>query len=165
MVETVTDDDFTKKLDILAGIDAWQVIDGTGIRGIASRVQWPKNRSGKPTYEAFESFTIRESLASGGRTELGKKLDAINNGFLYPQYTAQAYIGVMHEGPILYICVMDTKLLFEYIKKYPQELGHVVNPIDGNIFAVAWIKNIRCHGYLVQYHKPILNTAEWRKFD
>lgn len=38
-VEGVTDADFARQLDIAGGIDAWQLVNSGGIRGIASRVQ------------------------------------------------------------------------------------------------------------------------------
>lgn len=51
-VESVSDNDFAKELDARAGIDSWLVgVDGH-MRGLASRVQWPRG-------DAFTTFTIR----------------------------------------------------------------------------------------------------------
>lgn len=83
-VESVTSTAFAQDLDVLAGVDAWQVRRPDGMRPIASRVQagWGK----------WETFTIRWSLLSGGRTEIDKRLDAIRLGFLFPSLTVQAYL-------------------------------------------------------------------------
>jgi hypothetical protein len=86
-VEAVAATSFKDELDLLAGIDAWQIQHSpSGIRGLASRVQW-----GHDHY----SFSIRTALPSGKETEYQKRLRAIENaeeGLLYPHLTIQAYL-------------------------------------------------------------------------
>jgi len=107
-VESVTEKGFGIKLDTLAGIDAWQVTENpSGIRGIASRVQWV---GGKKRYD---SFTIRTELASGNETEMQKRLRAINNpeeGCLYPHLTVQAFLNEKG-GKLLSVAAIKTKEL------------------------------------------------------
>jgi hypothetical protein len=83
-VESVTSAGFAKQLDVLAGVDAWQVVDESGMRPLASRVQAGWGR--------INTFTIRWSLPSGARTEIDKRIDAIRDGYLYPAVTVQAYL-------------------------------------------------------------------------
>lgn len=85
-VEGVTESKFTKTLDVLSGIDAWQIIDDLGIRGIASRVQWKTD---------YTTFTVRRSLPSGGTTEWQKNLKAAElaqRGFIRCHLVVQAYV-------------------------------------------------------------------------
>lgn len=82
----VEGDDFneTKRLlDTLAGIDLFSANHSKGMRGVASRVQWGR---------AWRTFTIRKERKSGVKTEHEKRKYAIENGFLYPKITMQAYI-------------------------------------------------------------------------
>jgi hypothetical protein len=88
-VEAVAEKDFKDELDLLAGIDAWQVqYNPTAMRGIASRVQWGGSH---------DSFSVRTRLPSGNETEFQKRLRAIQNsdsGHLFPHVTIQAYLNV-----------------------------------------------------------------------
>ena len=83
-VEGVTIDEMAKLLDTLAGIDVWHIDSLRGIRGLASRIQ--------TTSRDWHTFTIRKSRASGAKTEYEKRKLAIENGYLYPYFTMQAYI-------------------------------------------------------------------------
>ncbi|WP_363796694.1 hypothetical protein ABU614_15560 [Lysobacter firmicutimachus] len=106
-VEAVAEKNFRDELDLLSGIDAWQILDGrTGMRGIASRVQWG---------QAHSSFTIRTRVASGQETEFHKRLRAIRNieeGHVYPHLTVQAYLD-QRKGRLLAAAVVRTKELIE----------------------------------------------------
>lgn len=86
-VEAVAEKNFKDELDLLAGIDAWQVqYAPTAIRGIASRVQWGVSH---------DSFSVRTRLPSGNETEFQKRLRAIQNvdsGHIFPHVTIQAYL-------------------------------------------------------------------------
>jgi len=85
-VESVTAQRMAKMLDLLAGIDAWQVNNEHGVRGITSRVQW-----GYP----HNSFTVRARTPRGNPTELEKRLAALDSpqsGWLFPALTCQAYL-------------------------------------------------------------------------
>ena len=57
-----------------------------GLRGITSRVQWWKD---------YQTFTVRIERPNGALTEYTKRLTTIkrvNEGFLYPYWTIQAYL-------------------------------------------------------------------------
>lgn len=103
-VESVSQSGFARELDMFAGIDAWQLLDdrvaGAALRGIASR------RQIGPT--AWDTFTIRRSLASGNPTEYQKRKAALedNSGYLYPHLTVQAY---MDNGRLLSVGVAETR--------------------------------------------------------
>lgn len=105
-VEAVATADFKDDLDLLAGIDAWQVDRGIPMmRGLASRVQW----GGR-----YDSFSIRYRLPSGQPTEFTKRLTSIHNkgkGYLFPHFTVQAYLD-QHGGNLLSCAVIETEALF-----------------------------------------------------
>ena len=90
-VEILKDDEIAKELDVLCGIDIWQVIDGQGARGIASRVQNETRESKKGIN--WKTFTIRYSRNdTGAKTEYHKRKEAIETGrYIYPFLTCQAY--------------------------------------------------------------------------
>lgn len=100
-VESVTSNDFASQLDMLSGIDAWQVAEGlAGMRGIASRVQYGTS---------YDSFTVRTTLPSGADTELQKRQAALADpdaGWLYPALTVQAYV---KDGTLLTAAMVRTK--------------------------------------------------------
>jgi len=95
-----------RDIDILAGIDAWHMLDSQGVmRGIASRVQWgPKN---------WRTFTIRKSRPTGATTELAKRLyalDHLDQGWLFPSLTIQAYVTEKREGRLLGAAIIHVGL-------------------------------------------------------
>ena len=106
-VEATSDAEFAKTLDMLAGIDAWQVLTSpAAMRGLASRVQWGP---------AHNSFTVRIALPSGTETEYHKRIRALDNreqGYLYPHLTVQAYLDQVG-GTLLSAAVVRTADLFE----------------------------------------------------
>jgi hypothetical protein len=82
-VETITTAEFTRELDLSAGVDYW-LVRHQGIHGMASRVQY-KHR--------YDTFTIRKSLPSGKETELQKRMRFVyGEGWIGPYYTCQAYV-------------------------------------------------------------------------
>lgn len=82
-IESVTETSVANKLDSVAGVDAWDFDMGSGVRGVASRVQFDY---------PYDTFTIRKSRGSGAETEFDKRLRQINNGLLKVDYTVQAYV-------------------------------------------------------------------------
>lgn len=84
IVEGITAENMARLLDTLGGIDAWHIRDDRGIRGIALRVQ--------TSVRSWRTFTIRKSRVSGAKTEYEKRKYAIENNYLYPYLTFQAYI-------------------------------------------------------------------------
>jgi len=128
-VETNTADFLAHSLDTLAGIDAWQVIQYTGVRGIASRVQrgakwWP-------------TFTIRFRRASGQPTEYHKRLRALkNHDFVYPYFTVQAYI--TPDAHTLLACAVTTTTKLYALAESPV-CQIQTNPQDGTQFkCIRW---------------------------
>ena len=106
-VEASSDAEFAKTLDMLAGIDAWQVLSSpAAMRGLASRIQWGQARN---------SFTVRIALPSGAETEYHKRIRALDQpelGFLYPHLTVQAYLD-QAGGALRSAAVVRTADLFE----------------------------------------------------
>jgi hypothetical protein len=132
-VETVTSAGFTKELDLLAGVDAWQIIDDRGMRGLASRVQFDDRD--------WSTFTIRKRLPSGRETEWHKRLRWYNDrdrGWLGPHLTCQAYTRRATEGlePIS-AAIVRTRDIVGAI-----QLGHSyerTNRADRNVMAcIDW---------------------------
>lgn len=115
-VESVTAEGMTKTLDVLAGIDAWQVIDNRGyMRGIASRVQ-----EIRPGEKLWNTFTVRSRRANGAATEYAKRLGAIrqsSDGALYPGLTVQAYVRDFSNGPLLSAAVVRTVDLIMWFER------------------------------------------------
>lgn len=113
-VETMNSE-LAKQLDIMAGIDLWQVSDGH-VRGIASRVQWPPAALA-PDGEPWDTFTIRYERDSGAKTEFEKRREAIKTGqWIFPYLTVQAYVsdnGV--EPEILSVAIVKTSTLYSFL--------------------------------------------------
>ncbi|MCE1183393.1 MAG: hypothetical protein LWW81_13990 [Rhodocyclales bacterium] len=106
-VEAVTTNDFKDELDLLAGIDAWQInVETPMIRGMASRIQWRSR---------YDTFSIRFKLPSGQPTEFDKRKISIANkqyGHLFPHITVQAYLSEPGGG-LLSCAAITTENLFE----------------------------------------------------
>lgn len=154
-VEGVTDIGFAKSLDMIAGIDAWQIFENENnlkcMRGIASRVQWYRKEWDK-SYP-FNTFTIRYSLASGSATEYDKRVYAINNKndyILFPAVTIQSYLG--ESGlPIFSIGIIFTK---ELIKAATEHIWPEIPVEYGNtMLKLSWDKLIQFN-YNIYIHEP-----------
>ncbi len=162
-VESVTAKDFERQLDMLSGIDAWQIVDGVGIRGISSRIQWVKPGRGWPT------FTIRKSRSSGAKTEWAKRVEAKqnpDNGFIKPGLIVHAYVQFpRRKGDLEYVCMCKCDDLFSLAtddrKANTTKLSEMdfqpekawyeqVNPTDGNTFAVFPVERLRSLGIRVK---------------
>lgn len=127
-VEASSDAEFAKTLDMLAGIDAWQVLTSPGaMRGLASRVQW-----GHP----YNSFTVRVALPSGADTEYHKRIRALENrelGYLYPHLTVQAYLD-KRGGKLLSAAVVRTEALFKKARLLVENRGKLRLEERSNLF-------------------------------
>lgn len=127
-VELVSKAEFSKHLDILAGIDVWHQFDtlsaGPALRGIASRVQWVPAR-------CFDTFTVRRSLRSGEPTEYQKRMAALTEGrgALFPYFTVQAYID-RDDGVLLHGAFARTEDVLAAVSEDRVR----VNPVDGSTF-------------------------------
>ena len=120
-VEVMRDNEIAQDLDLMAGVDVWQRIDGEGVRGIAARVQQGSVNWG--------TFTIRQTRTSGAQTEYEKRKMAIESGrYIYPYLTCQAYV---NNGELIGVGLAKTEDVFSAIDVYgwPQ-----TNPHDGNTF-------------------------------
>lgn len=126
-VESNVSEGLGRDLDILGGIDAWQMFDGKGMRGIASRVQWGKN---------WRSFTVRTERQNGVRTEFEKRcyaLDHPERRWLLPALTIHAYVEEpRRKGDLIEAAVVETAVLYEFARFYPCE--SLTNRDDGTLF-------------------------------
>ncbi len=144
-VELVSDHGFAKELDCLAGIDAWHIVENSGVRGIASRVQRTAHY-----YTPFNTFTIRKSRDSGTKTEYQKRKDQIESseGFLYPHLTVQTYISTKENTYLRSIGVAKTKDIINKITKWiesGQPTGkdvYVRRTQNASFFVVEWFDDL-----------------------
>lgn len=158
-VETVTDESFTKELDMYAGIDSWQVDDNKScIRGIASRVQW-YNPSWSSPYP-FNTFTIRYRTKTGRLAEYSKKMLAYKNietkGYLFPAITIQAYMD-KPRGNLWSWGAIYTRVLYSYIDKYGYEAE--VPVLGGNSMVIVSWSKIKKQGYKVVWDQLMPSTS------
>ena len=164
-VEAVSPGEFERKLDVLAGIDAWQIINDRGIRGISSRIQWLEdNPDGTPAW--WETFTIRKSRPSGAPTEWQKRTSGINNngGFISPALIVHAYIGLpRRHGALNYVCMTRSDDLFALATDEMEGAKYNMkgkawylqgNPSDGVKFAVFEVAAMRKLGVDVRTECP-----------
>ena len=145
----IGDDETCKALDILAGIDLWQVSGDHGVRGIGSRVQYgasATNKSGRP----WDTFTIRVMRESGVATEFDKRLSAIRNGdWLYPHLTVQAYFQSECPASLLSCGMVRTSDLMGYLaerrsnqgeERWMGELRSATDASNGRWAKFDWVK-------------------------
>jgi hypothetical protein len=120
-----------EKNEILLMFDKYSGIDyirknDIGLQGIASRVQFGKN---------WDTFTIRTKRFTGSKTEYEKRLEQIEKGYFYPQFTLQAYFDNRTDMNILSICVIKTIDLYYEI----QNNKNVKTRISDNVFSfIHW---------------------------
>jgi len=131
-VESVTESGFAKLLDTLAMTDAWQVVNETGMRGLATRVQW--------TSTAWCSWTVRYKLPSGRETEYHKLLR--EGPWQRPHYIIQAYVC---DGQLLDAAGIQTRdLQVMLLNGWHDEPRR--NPQDGTLFIPVWWKDVEARG-------------------
>lgn len=140
-------------LDWYAGIDAFQIVNEMGVRGIASRVQWIA-----PNTKRWDSFTIRYELSMSGKpTEYQKRQEARKNGmgFIIPYFTCQAYFS--KEDKLLSAAMIKTEELYAYIDSVGiDSIKSRANPEDGNLFKpVFWDKLKDLSSMLVYPHPKV----------
>jgi len=128
-VEAAAAEDLAKDFDILAGIDAWQMVDEIGaMRGIASRVQWGEN---------WRTFTVRRERPRRTRTEFEKRcyaLDHPGEGWLLPALTVHAYLTPPKPGgQLIEAAIVRTTDLYAYARAHPCTKPRR-NPEDGVLF-------------------------------
>ena len=128
-VESTAPADLRRDLDILAGIDAWQMVDDQGrMRGLASRIQWGC---------WWRSFTVRLERPNGSKTEKEKRISAFlqpQAGWLLPALTIQAYLTLPKPGGALVeVGVIRTADLLDHMIRNPCQKPRR-NPEDGVMF-------------------------------
>lgn len=129
-VETTAIKNLQRDLDVLAGIDAWQMVDRQGVmRGIASRIQWGD--------KSWDTFTLRKDRPNGSRTEVEKRMAAYtkpDEGWLMPTLTVHAYITKpRRSGRLIKAGVCYTRDLLEFTLTHPCSRPRR-NPEDGVLF-------------------------------
>jgi hypothetical protein len=161
-VECTSTDEWAKQLDLLAGIDLWQVVNnGMGLRGVASRVQWVKDRG---------TFTIRETGRNGSavQTEWQKRQYALvyrDNGIISPYWMIHAYMRPpAASGSLVRVGIIETSQLIRYVMESisntgvrgPGEgpntdgVGRNRNREDGRIFLYADWRSLKRAGVEVK---------------
>ena len=122
-----SDVEIVKLLDVVSGID-YIAEDEHGLRGIATRVQWCEY--------PYNTFTIRSERCSGNCTELEKRLYQIENGYIYPSLTLQAYFDNRKDNNLLSIGVIKTIDLYKIYQESP--LLFRTNYSDNQFKSIHW---------------------------
>jgi hypothetical protein len=126
-VESVQSTEFTRTLDIVAGIDAW-IVQGHHIFGIASRIQYDTS---------WETFTIRMSRPNNSVVEYQKRRDQIATpGSLFPRWTVQAYVD--RSGPKL--LAAGAVLTEHVIQAVTDQIGYMQMTYNAEFWVVPWDK-------------------------
>lgn len=136
-VETVSDSGFARLLDTLCMTDSWQLINETGMRALATRVQWHT--------KSWGTWTIRSELRSGRSTEYHKLTQG--GDFQLPHYIIQAYVD-KQDGSFISAAAIKTSDI-QIMLKNGWHGERKPNPVDGNWFLpIAWSR-ARYHGFTV----------------
>jgi hypothetical protein len=124
----------------LAGIDAWHISTVKGIRGLASRIQVGD--------KDWRTFTIRDKRSSGTKTEYEKRKYAIENNYLYPYLTMQAYI--TKDNKIISFAVARTVDIIEMIDKGMAYIDHTKKEQKGqaSFHVIKW-EDVKNAGYKI----------------
>lgn len=143
VIEGATIDHIAKLLDTLAGIDVWHVDKVRGIRGIALRIQTIKS-----PYKPYNTFTVRNKRQSGAKTEYEKRKYAIENGYLYPYLTVQAYVN--EQDKLISFAVSKTVDVMDMISKGLFESNHTGAAQIGQaeFFVIDW-RVMKANGYKI----------------
>lgn len=125
-IETV-DNNILILLDQKSGIDYIRE-DNIGLQGIAARAQWGN---------AWNTFTIRSARHTGSKTELEKRMEQVENGYFYPEFTMQAYFNNRQANELLTLGIIKTKDLYKFIEENPAKVEK--NKSDNEFVFVRWI--------------------------
>jgi hypothetical protein len=147
----MADNEILLMMDAHSGIDLIRKNE-KGLQGVAWRAQWGK---------AYDSFTIRSKRATGSKTELEKRLQAIEDGYFYPAYTMQAYFDKRGSNNCISCAIVETKLLY---RLYLDRPGLFKKRMSNNeFFYIAWddmpikVKTWRAHKPAKQLGFKFLN--------
>ena len=146
-VEGVTDDWMTRMLDVIGGVDAWYIDNEKGIRGIASRCF----NANKDWRKEWASFTIRLSRGTKNKTEYLKLVESLEEGWLYPYWTIQAYIN--HESKrLVAFAIAKTEDVLDMIEKGKCEERKTKHLKTGesSFYVIKW-QEMRDAGYKIYF--------------
>lgn len=130
-----------KALDDYAGIDFIAVDRNKHCFGLAIRCQYIKD--GKQPYN---SFTIRYHRYTNTKTEYEKRIEAIENGYMFPLYTVQVYINEK-TNEIISAAIIKTIDLYDFCKKYNYRLQ---SKQSDNEFLIAYWKDVELAEYNIK---------------
>lgn len=135
----IPDNEINKFLDRDSGFDYFRE-DQYGLQGIASRVQFD---------DWFNSFTIRLERNSGSRTEFEKRNYSIEHGYMYPEFTLQAYFNNRTDLNLISIAIIKTVDLFNHYKLFPHDFITQASN-NATFFSINWkyLKNLRIKVYI-----------------
>ena len=130
IMEGRSDAELARILDMNAGIDCWQVMEGGGLRGIACRMQKGD--------KVWGTFTVRKARASGAETEYAKRKKAIHSeiGQIYPHFTIHAY-SQTETGPVMAVAICRTKDLINFIDPERTPVKYTSNAC---FFVCEWVE-------------------------
>lgn len=139
-MESSQDNELRTLFDVTSGIDAWQIIDGQGMYGVASRVQ--------PSGFDWSTFTVRKSRDSGSRTEWDKLRNAVysKDGRLYPKWFVQAYMS-KDNSELVACAAIKTAELVCHIDWFCQEEHDTRRTSNATFWMVGWDKPARTGGH------------------
>jgi hypothetical protein len=128
-------------LDILGGIDFWIRTPDGRLVSIASRNQWHRDDGHKR-----ESFTVRVDIG-GPKTEAHKRVRAIKDGGIVPDWTVQGYItanGLLHHAGAIH----TRELFVAFIEAaHKPDFKTWNNPADGHEFWAGFWQSLRKYGH------------------
>lgn len=143
-VEASTDRVMASQIDVLAGIDAWQIMPSDGLmRGIASRVQWG---------DAWDSFTIRMKRPNGATTEMEKRIRAYldeSSQWLHPALVVQAYLD-KRGGELQHAIMARASDVYGFVLDNFDCVERRTNGSDGVEFVVLWACDLEASGARVR---------------
>jgi hypothetical protein len=128
-------------LDSFCGIDAMVKTKDNQVYGVAVRNQYIAVGQ-----HPYNSFTIRSGRHTGNTTELAKRMDAIENGYLYPRQTIQAYFE-KGTNRLLSAASILTKDLYEFCKLHSYLVGSQSS--DNDFKVINW-SSLAMAGYSIQ---------------
>lgn len=139
-VETLNEE-IAKTLDIVGGVDFWIRTDDGRLIPIASRNQWHHDDAVNR-----DSFTIRIDIG-GPKTEAHKRVLAIKEGGILPEWTIQGYI--TKDGLLHHAGAIRTRELFAAFLEavHNPRFTTRTNPADGHEFWPAYWETLRKYGH------------------
>jgi hypothetical protein len=128
-------------LDLLGGVDYWVRTPDKRLVTIASRNQWHRDDEHKR-----DSFTIRVDIG-GPKTEAHKRVRAIKDGGVVPDWTVQGYI--TEGGRLHHAGIIQTRELFAAFLEaaHQPDFKTWENHADGHEFWAGFWPTLRRYGH------------------